>query len=145
MKGRVTSDRIGKVAKNEVFVFGSNNKGLHAGGAARLAYDKFFAEWGNPQGRQGRSYAIPTLVFMGKKDKSLVTDKFELVAIQQFVNEFLKYAETCPTDTFFVTEIGCGIAGYTPEQIAPLFVHATKEEYNNVHLPQRFWDIILKK
>lgn len=106
--------------KNEIFVFGSNGFGAHNGGAAAMAVAKFGAIYGQAEGLQGQSYAINTM------------DGFEVMAEQ--VARFIEFAREHSELTFLVTEIGCGIAGYTPEEVAPLFKGAPE----NVVLPESF-------
>ena len=120
-------DLITELRKDEIFVFGSNLDGFHAGGAARLAYRKFGARWGQGVGLQGQSYAIPTM-------------QGGVETIRPYVDEFLAFARRHPEWKFLVTEIGCGIAGFSPAQIAPLFTRA--EELQNVYLPRRFREIL---
>ena len=127
MRRRITPERISALRPDEVFVFGSNIQGLHAGGAARLAYERFGAVMGQGVGLQGRSYAIPT---MGDGVDS----------IRPYVDEFIRFADAHPEMTFLVTRIGCGIAGYSPKEIAPLFAGALG--LPNVFLPADFWKII---
>lgn len=123
---RTASDRIATLGENEIFVFGSNIQGSHGGGAARYAHKNFGAEWGVGEGLTGRTYALPT---MEGKD-----------AMKHAVEHFIACAKEHPELTFLVTAVGCGIAGYTPEEVAPLFKEATSLE--NVYLPQVFWDIL---
>ena len=123
---RITPDRITKLAGNEVFVFGSNALGLHHGGAARVAVDKFGAVMGQGHGMQGKSYAINSM--------SGIPHMMEDIKL------FCEYAKTHPNKHFLVTPIGCGIAGYRPEEIAPLFKDC--KELNNVSLPAAFWKIL---
>ena len=111
---------ITRLAPDEVFVFGSNADGSHGGGAARTAYEKFGAVWGQGHGLQGQSYAIDTMS--------------GLSVIESEVARFLSFARENPELRFLVTAIGCGIAGYTPQQIAPMFRNSPE----NVVLPQRF-------
>lgn len=127
MERRFTPDFIRELKPNEVFVFGSNLKGYHGGGAARVAMNKFGAEWGNGVGLQGQSYAIPTM-------------QGGVETIQPYVDEFIAFAKQHIQLTFFVTRIGCGIAGFRDEDIAPLFVEAIDIE--NIILPKSFVDII---
>jgi hypothetical protein len=101
-----------------IFVFGSNEAGRHGKGAALVAYKKHGARYGSSYGHVGNSFAIPT------KDQEL--DPIELCRIRQYVQGFLAYAEGHPELTFQVTCIGCGLAGYQDEQIAPLFRSATR-------------------
>lgn len=96
-----------------IFVFGSNIVGHHFGGAARFAFDYRGAEWGQAEGRQGESYAIPTC------DERIYP--LPLLSVANHVKKFIRYANENPTLRFEVTRIGCGIAGFKPEQIAPLF------------------------
>ena len=117
----VTPDYITRLKPNEIFVFGSNLAGFHGGGAARIAYEQFGAEWGVGVGRTGQCYAIPTM-------------QGGVETIRPYVNEFIRYAEHHPELTFLVTRIGCGIAGFTDEQIAPLF--AAARDLQNVALPE---------
>lgn len=100
-----------------VFVFGSNLAGIHGAGAARDAATEFGARQGQGVGRAGGSFAIPT------KDARLETLKLE--EIRCFVDYFLIYASDHLSETFFVTRVGCGLAGYSDAQIAPLFIDAT--------------------
>ena len=121
---RVASDKISTLVPGEIFVFGSNMEGMHGGGAARYANKNFGAEWGVGEGLTGRTYALPTME--GK------------ASMKQAVEHFTSCAKEHPELTFLVTAIGCGIAGYTPEEVAPLFKDAAQLE--NVYLPQLFWE-----
>ena len=114
---------IKELKENEVFVFGSNLGGFHAGGAARVAMDKFGAVWGQGVGLQGQSYAIPTM--HGGVD-----------VIKPYVDEFIAFAREHRDLKFLVTPIGCGIAGFAVEEIAPLFADAIDDE--NILLPEAF-------
>lgn len=127
MNTRITSDHITELKPGEIFVFGSNLEGAHGGGAALLAWRKWGAVWGQGVGLQGQSYGIPTM--HGGPD-----------VIKPYVDTFINFAQEHSELTFLVTEIGCGIAGFTPQEIAPLFrpaIHIT-----NIHLPQRFWEVL---
>lgn len=126
-EGRVTPDFITSLKPNEVFVFGSNLAGMHGGGAARIAHLYFGAVMGNGDGMQGQSYAIPTM--QGGVD-----------TIRPYVDKFIAYAEQHPEQHFLVTRIGCGIAGFSPDEIAPLFAEAAEVE--NISLPEDFWEEI---
>ena len=123
MKTRFTPDFITELKENEIFVFGSNLQGMHGGGAARLAYEKFGAIWGQGVGLQGQCYGIPTM-HGGVED------------IKPYVDEFIEFAKSHPELTFLVTRIGCGIAGFRDEEIAPLFKECI--EIDNVILPRSF-------
>ena len=122
-----TSERITKLESNEIFVFGSNLAGAHGGGAARIALDCFGAVWGQGVGLQGQSYAIPTM-------------QGGVETIKPYVDEFIGFARQHPELKFLVTRIGCGIAGFRDEEIAPLFTDAIEVE--NVILPKEFVEAI---
>lgn len=124
---KCSPDRIITLADNEIFVFGSNLSGCHAGGAAATAHRSFGAKWGVGVGRTGKCYAIPTM-------------QGGVETIRPYVAEFAEYARCHPELTFLVTEIGCGIAGFSPAQIAPLF--EVCRDMSNVALPYRFRRII---
>lgn len=124
---RISSDRITELKDNEIFVFGSNLEGRHGGGAALLAYRKWGAVWGQGTGLQGQCYGIPTM--HGGPEK-----------IKPYVDEFIEFARNHKEYNFLVTEIGCGIAGFRPDDIAPLFIQAMDVE--NIYLPKRFVDVI---
>ena len=126
-EGRVTPDFITSLKSNEVFVFGSNLAGMHGGGAARIAHLHFGAVMGNGDGMQGQSYAIPTM--QGGVD-----------TIRPYVDKFIAYAKQHPDRHFLVTRIGCGIAGFSADEIAPLFADAAAVE--NISLPDDFWEEI---
>ena len=126
-KDRITPQWINSLKENEIFVFGSNLAGMHGGGAARVARLRFGAVMGQGVGMQGKSYAIPTM--QGGTE-----------TIQPYVDEFIAYARMNPDKHFLVTPIGCGIAGFEPEDIAPLFEEA--KEVKNISLPESFWEVI---
>lgn len=115
---------------SRVFVFGSNLAGLHYGGSARHAHDNLGAEWGVGIGPTGSCYAIPTL------DGNF--GKLPLSEINQHVSDFLEYATNHQELVFDVVAIGCGIAGFKPSEIAPMFNGAP----NNVNLPDEFKEAI---
>lgn len=127
-KDRIAPDFIHTLKENEIFVFGSNLGGVHGGGAARIAMEKFGAVMGQGVGLQGQSYAIPTM-------------QGGVETIEPYVKEFFQFAEEHPEMTFLVTRIGCGIAGFTDAEIAPMFVSAI--HLPNVYLPLSFWEEIL--
>lgn len=124
MQKRISPEYIKELNENEIFVFGSNLNGLHGGGAARIAYDKFGAIWGQGVGLQGQSYGIPTM--HGGVD-----------VIKPYVDEFINFAKSHPEFKFLVTRIGCGIAGFNDKEIAPLFKDAI--EIENIYLPESFY------
>jgi hypothetical protein len=129
---RVTPFEIEDLEANEVFVFGSNEAGIHGAGAARLAYERFGARLGQGFGLIGQSFALPT------KDWSVL--KLELDVIEFYVNRFEEYVITNSHLNFMITRIGCGLAGYNAEDIAPLFKNFI--ELENVYLPEDFIEII---
>ena len=122
-----TPNMISALKDNEIFVFGSNLGGMHGGGAARAAYNRFGAVWGQGVGLQGQSYAIPTM-------------QGGVETIKPYVDEFIEFAQAHPELKFLVTRIGCGIAGFRDEQIAPLFAAAIVQD--NIILPREFVDAI---
>lgn len=130
---RVSSANIQQLEENEIFVFGSNEAGIHGAGAARLAKEKFGAVDGEGLGLFGQSFAIPT------KDKNIQT--LSLRKIEKHVNHFIAVAHANPHLTFLVTEIGCGLAGYDVKNIAPIFADCIG--YDNIYLPLSFWQYYL--
>ena len=123
---RTTPAKITRLAPGQIFVFGSNIHGCHGGGAASFAVDYFGAVWGVGEGLQGQSYALPTMEGME--------------STRQAVERFTAFAKAHPELTFLVTPVGCGIAGYTPDEIAPMFAGAVGLE--NVWLPEVFWKVL---
>ena len=117
---RVTPEYITSLKPNEIFVFGSNLAGMQGGGAARMVHKLFGAEMGVGVGPTGQCYAIPTM-------------QGGVETIRPYVDEFIEYVRQHPELLFRVTRIGCGIAGFTNEEIAPLFKAAYEME--NVSLP----------
>lgn len=124
-----TPDNITSLGEDEVFVFGSNLAGNHAGGAARVARERFGAIMGQGVGMQGQSYAIPTM-------------QGGVETIKPYVDDFIELAREWDQTTFYVTRIGCGIAGFKDSEIAPLFAEAM--DLYNVRLPKSFVDEIKK-
>jgi len=118
---RTTPEFITELKLGEIFVFGSNLRGMHGGGAAYVAYRKFGAIMGQGVGLQGQSYAIPTM-------------QGGVETIRPYVNEFIEFAKAHPELTFLVTRIGCGIAGFTDAEISPLFESA--HNIDNIVLPE---------
>lgn len=113
-----------------VFVFGSNLAGRHGAGAAFTAYEKYAYPWGYAIGLYGRAYGIPT--------KDMKLKPISLKVIAEYVQVFLSDARKHSRYQFIVTRVGCGFAGFTDDQIAPLFARAPK----NVQLPPQ-WDVII--
>ena len=120
-----TPDHINQLEPHQVFVFGSNLAGRHGKGAAKAAV-RFGAKYGVGEGPSGQTYAIPT------KDERIRT--LSLNRIWSAVCRFLRYAKEHPDQQFLVTPIGCGLAGYKPTDIAPMFADAP----SNVILPKPF-------
>lgn len=126
-ESRISPEMISSLKENEIFVFGSNLAGMHGAGAARVAAMKFGAKMGVGSGPTGQSYAIPTM--HGGVEQ-----------ISPYVDEFVSYARQNPELRFLVTRIGCGIAGFTDEEIAPLFAEC--RELKNVALSKEFWNVL---
>jgi len=118
-----TPERITELRADEIFVFGSNLAGMHGGGAAYQAFRNFGAVMGCGVGLRGQSYAIPTM-------------QGGVETIKPYVDAFIDFAKAHPEFFFYVTRIGCGIAGFRDSEIAPLFADATAVE--NICLPESF-------
>ncbi len=124
---KIAPSQISKLSSCEVFVFGSNLAGYHGGGAARYAYDHFGAVWGQGVGPQGQCYAIPTM-------------QGPVHTIKPYVDDFIEYAKQHPLNRFLLTRIGCGIAGFRDEEIAPLFAEALN--IPNIAVPREWLSIL---
>ena len=109
----MTIDKVFDESSGQIFVFGSNRAGIHGAGAARTAFREFGAKWEIGEGLTGQSYALPT------KDANLQVLKIE--EIKAHVDKFIAFAKEHPELEFFVTRVGCGLAGYTDSDISPLF------------------------
>ncbi|MDE6135140.1 MAG: hypothetical protein K2F79_06155 [Muribaculaceae bacterium] len=125
-----TPEHISELGPDDIFVFGSCSDGRHTQGAALTAFLRFGAIRGQSEGIQGQSYAIPT-------------DSGSLETISKHINRFLDLAYEWDQNTFYITRIGCGQAGYTDSQIAPLFRRALS--LYNVRLPKSFVEILRKE
>lgn len=123
---RTTPDNITELEPDQIFVFGSNIDGSHAGGAAAFACLKFGAVRGQGEGLQGQSYALPTVKGID--------------VMREAVHRFTIFAAENPDKQFLVTRVGCGTAGYSPRSVAPLFRDCIRLE--NVFLPEDFWDCL---
>lgn len=132
MNNRITPENISKLPEKHIFVFGSNLSGRHGKGAAKTALT-WGAKWGQASGLQGRTWGIPT------KDQT-IRRTLAITEIKPFVDEFINEAKLKPELIFLVTEIGCGLAGLKPKDIAPLFQMA--KDIENIYLPERFWRLI---
>lgn len=129
LNARFTPERISTLGPTDIFVFGSNLGGMHGGGAARAAFNRFGAVWGEGEGLFGNSYAIPTM-------------QGGVETIRPYVDRFIEFAKEKPGLTFYVTKIGCGIAGFRFEEISPLFIGALLVP--NIRLPKDFVDILVQ-
>lgn len=135
-----TPDFIGELGVNDVFVFGSNLNGEHAGGAAHTAVERFGAEIGVAEGITGKCYAVPTL------DKDML--RVEPLALKESLMRLIAIAVNYPALNFYVTKIGCGIADWNIKDVAYIMFDAIQEEYvmseqgrympRNVYLPKEF-------
>ena len=133
-ENRTAPENVSKLKVGEVFVFGSNKSGRHGKGAAKTALG-WGAKWGQAEGLQGKTYGIPT------KDSS-IRRTLTIAEIKPYVDRFIEFAIQNPDLKFLVTEIGCGLAGLKPKEVAPLFQDAIEVE--NIHLPSRFWHKLVK-
>lgn len=122
-----TPDYITELKADEVFCFGSNLAGMHGGGAAYVAFRQFGAVLGCGVGLRGQSYAIPTM-------------QGGVETIEPYVTEFIAFAKAHPELFFYVTRIGCGIAGFRDKEIAPLFADAI--DVDNICLPETFVKVL---
>jgi hypothetical protein len=134
-KIKITPEKVSKLKSNEIFVFGSNLAGLHGAGAALLAEKAFKAAPGIGEGLTGQCYALPT------KDKDIQT--LPIIEIYKSVEVLLEVVKNNTSKFFIITAVGCGLAGYTPEDIAPMFEPFVHLE--NCSLPQSFVDVIFPK
>ncbi len=125
---RFTADKVERLSKCEIFVFGSNLEGMHAGGAARVAYEKFGAEWGVGDGPTGKCYAIPTM-------------HGGLEEIRPYAKKFIEYAKAHPMNRFLLTRVGCGIAGFKDSDMAQLFEDAL--DVPNITYPRQWFPFML--
>lgn len=137
---KYTPENIVNLDENEIFVFGSNESGIHGAGAARIAFLKFGAEMGLGNGLSGNSYAIPT------KDRNVET--LPLDKVKSYIDEFIGFVLKHQNLTFYLTKIGCGLAGFTIEEIKNIFwevieeyrTESSKEQYlpSNLIIPKEF-------
>lgn len=116
-------------AEDELFVFGSNLAGIHGAGAARYALKHLGAKWGHGVGITGKCYAIPT--------KGYNIETIPLTEIKDYVDMFIEYAYNTP-NKYFITRLGCGLAGYTDSDIAPMFKNAPA----NCNLPEEWIEYV---
>jgi len=132
---RTTTGIVTALNDDEIFVFGSNEAGRHGKGAAKIAR-QWGAVYGQAEGLQGQTYGIPT------KD-SKVKNALSVGKIQKYVDRFIEFANENPQLHFLVTEIGCGLSGYTAADIAPLFEDALFVD--SISLPATFWQVLAHK
>ena len=126
-----TPDYIDRLLPNQIFVFGSNTLGYHTGGASGTARKKFGAVWGQAEGLQGQSYAIPVDFGKGiRKDTE----------VKASVEKFLAFAKENRELFFFVTRVGCGLGGYRDDEMAKFFKDAL--DVKNICLPKSFIDAL---
>ena len=132
---QITSENITFLNANEIFVFGSNESGRHGKGAAKTAM-KWGAKYGQAEGLQGRTYAIPTV-------NASISNHLSINKIKYYVDRFISFAKANPDLHFLITPVGCGLAALSHKQIAPLF----QEAYNlpNASLPKQFILILKHK
>lgn len=123
---RITPEYIEDLKENEIFVFGSNTPGLHVGGAANIAHNKWGAKWGKGTGLHGRTYAIPTI-------------SRSLEEVREHVDKFIEFAKKHSELTFLVTPITEN-TDLRPIIVAPLFLKA--KEIENIYLPNLFWQYL---
>lgn len=132
---RLTPDRIEALMEHQIFVFGSNTEGRHGKGASLTALQKFGAVYGQSKGLQGNSYAIITKDLTKPFTERMRSVSLESIQLQ--VDELIQFAKKSDYLTFFVTEIGCNLAGFRVREIAPMFSAA--KDVENIYLPRKFW------
>lgn len=118
-----TPENIEKLNNNEVFIFGSNEGGRHEGGAAKVAFENFGAKWGKGYGLEGMTFALPT---KNKKFRTL-----PLATVKNYLKDLIEFVYNNPNLKFYLTKIGCGLAGFRVEEIKGIFWEAI-EEYNKL-------------
>lgn len=136
---RTTPDHISTLEDNEIFVFGSNIDGIHGAGAAQDARRKFGAEYGIAEGITGKCYAIPTVDFKLKR----YNKRYPIKKLEDSIVRFLNFAVKNQNMVFLLTPIGCGLAGFTADEVAGLFLNHKENIPDNIVFPKVFLDIIL--
>lgn len=150
---KFTPENIGRLPDDGIFVFGSNTDGNHCGGSALVAVERFGAVNGVAEGPQGQSYAIPTMEYVQwtDEDDMSVLPSWQKIRIpeQQLVeacDRFILYTSQHPELTFYVTKIGCGIAGWRVEEVARAFATALASFLvplpDNIVWPREFYEIL---
>lgn len=141
MRNRITPTVVKQLTDKQIFGFGSNLQGVHGAGAAKMA-----VQWGAKRGvgfgLRGQTYAIPTRDYKGfnptthkHEFENLPLDVIK-VSVEQYIFDCKLYGEL----QFLTTAIGCGHAGYTAQEIAPLFENAIG--ISNIWLPLEFWNVL---
>jgi len=132
--GRISASYITALNPGEIFVFGSNLSGIHGAGAAYTAYHRFGAELGVGEGLRGQSYAFPTVYY--DIERSLTLDEIAVHA-----KRFLECVAERTDLQFLLTQVGCNLAGYTPQQMAPLFAEGFG--LTNLFFPLSFYQVLV--
>jgi hypothetical protein len=132
---RIAPDDIQYLGPNDIFVFGSNLLGRHGAGAADLAFRKYGAIMGLGIGPAGKTFAIPT--------KGVYIETLPIEQVKYYVDFFIQMAQKYPKKDFLVTKIGCGLAGFSVAEIAPLFTDALR--IRNIYLPKDFWNYLTQE
>jgi hypothetical protein len=114
--------------RRRIFVFGSNLQGIHGSGSARYAFDHYGAEWGVGEGLTGEAYALPT--------KHSPAQSLSIEELEEAVARFVDFAWDNPTMDFLVTSVGCGLAGFKPHEVGPMFLLAPDNVYIQMQIAQ---------
>jgi hypothetical protein len=130
---KYTPENITALEQKEIFIFGSNSEGQHYGGAARVAHDMFFAEWGVGRGLTGLCYALPTLYHPTTTSEPGAMLKLSLEELDLEFEYLFDCINRHPDYTFYLTKVGCGIAGFSIEEIKEIFKKHYKEEKNLIY------------
>lgn len=130
--------RIRRLPENHILLFSSNTRGAHGAGLAKDAHSFFGAKYGQSFGFQGQCYAVPTRIYHTRKVNNSMFENMTLKAIGQHVKLFFEDAKKNPHLVFVITRIGCGLAGYTDEDIAPFFTNPL----SNMVLPMEWINLI---
>lgn len=139
---KFTPEKISKLPSDSVFVFGSNTHGYHCGGAAFTASVHFGAVLGQSEGAQGRSYAIPTIIFKPNRACKVPVDD-----LKKYLLRFFEYVKSKSNLVFYMTKIGCGIAGWKVDEIMSVIVDVIVQNNitplpTNIVWPKEFYEIL---
>lgn len=131
---RVTPEKLTDIGREDNILIGTNEAGIHGAGIARYAYDHWGASLGQGFGPMGNCFGLPT--------KDWEIQSLPLDVINNYVERYIDWTQLLRNYKWknYVTQVGCGLAGFTPEEIAPMFAKCIK--YNNIWLPQSFIDVI---